>query len=105
MATKKIKLKEEKIEKISITPRAEQLLTEKVNGSKSKINEFVKKILDEGISKGEFEIFLENNDNGEFYYHKCKDIYVIFVVKPNEITFIDFLTEIEFNEIKQGKSI
>ncbi|MFH1452026.1 MAG: hypothetical protein ABIF88_02540 [archaeon] len=104
MATKKIKSEEIKIDRILITPRAEEILKEKVNGSRGKINEFVKKILESGISKGKYQTFLKNGDE-EFYYNKCKDIYVIFVIRGNEITFIDFVTEIEFNEIRQGKSI
>lgn len=101
MEHKKNNLEDEKIKKISITKRAEQILKEKVNGSKGKIDEFMKKIVNEGISKGNFEIFLEGGNN-DFHYHKCKDMYVIFIFKKNEIMVVDFLTEIDFDNLKYG---
>ncbi len=81
------------------TDRAYEKLKEIINGSKDKINEFIKKITKDGINRSDFSLFLQNKQQ-EFYYNKCKNIYVIFVFEEKVVTFVDFLTELEFNETK-----
>lgn len=81
------------------TDRAYEKLKEIVNGSKEKIDEFVNKIMNEGIDKNDYKIFLKNGKQ-EFNYHKCKNIYVIFVIGDKMVTLVDFLTETEFEERK-----
>lgn len=84
---------------IKATQRALEQLKEIVNGSKEKVNEFIHNITQIGIKKEDYEVFLKNT-GGTFYYHKCKNIYVVFVIGEKEVTLVEFLTETEFNEIR-----
>ena len=84
---------------LKATPRAHEKLKEIVNGSREKINEFIEDVSENGIKSEKYGLFLENI-GGKFYYHRCKNIYVIFVMIKEEITIVDLLTETEFKEIK-----
>lgn len=103
MAEKGINTKKENKFIIRATPRAYEKLKEIVNGSKEKVNEFINNITKNGIKKEDYYVFLKDI-SGEFYFHKCKNVYVIFVIGTNEITLVDFLTEIEFNEIRNKQN-
>ena len=98
---KKINSKEGNMMELRATPRAEEKLKEIVNGSKEEVNHLFEKITKEGIKKEDYPIFLKN-PAGEFYYHKCKNIYVIFIIEEKSVTLLDFLTETEFNEKKKS---
>ena len=54
------------------TDRAYEKLKEIVNGSKEKVDEFINKVVNEGIEKKDYGIFLKNTLQ-EFNYHKCKN--------------------------------
>ena len=99
----KIEAKEQRKMELKATQRALEQLKEIVNGSKEKLNEFIQTITNVGIDKDDYQVFLKNV-SGIFYYHKCKNIYVIFVIGDKEVTLVEFLTETEFNEIKNRKS-
>ena len=81
------------------TKIAYEKLKEIVNGSKEEVNNFIGEITKKGIKKENYEIFLKNSE-GEFLSHKCKNIFVIFIMRENIVTFVDFLTETEFEERK-----
>lgn len=88
---------------LKATPRAFEKLKEIVNGSQERVNEFIKKVINEGIDKKDYQIFLKNKE-GEFYYYKCGNLYVIFDLKDKIVTLVDFITEIEFKEMKDKNS-
>ena len=97
-------IKSEKVNEIEIkaTPRAFEQLKEIVNGSREKVNEFIENISKVGINREDYQIFLKNASD-TFYYHKCKNMYVVFVIGKGEVTLVEFLTETEFNEIRSKK--
>lgn len=90
--------------KVMATNRAHETLKEIVNGSKEKIDLFITKLKKDGINKKDYKIFLKNS-NEIFYYYKCKNIYVIFTIIKDIVTFVELLTPIKFKEIRAGKSL
>lgn len=85
---------------IGITPLAREKLKEIVNGSKAEIIEFIENI-DRNIDNETYNLFLKAGQMN-YYYKKCKNIYLIFTInEKNGIGVVDFLTEIEFNNVKK----
>ena len=86
---------------IKMTPLAMEKLKEIVNGSKKKIDSFFDNI-DKYLKEKDYNLFIKGDDDN-FYYKKCENIYLIFIIlDKNTIGVVDFITEVEFKKIKRN---
>lgn len=86
--------------KINATPLAKQKFEEMLNGSKSKVVDFINNI-GKYIKDKDYKLLFKGKDK-DYYYKKCKKIYAIFIIEDEEtIGLIDFITEVEFDKFKK----
>ena len=89
------------VKKIEITPIAKEKMQELVNGSKEAVLDFFNNI--DKYLKSEDYTLLFKGDKVDFFYKKCKNVYLVFNTRDKEdIGIVDILTETEFNKIKEN---
>ena len=85
---------------VKATERANEKFELIVNGSREKVKKFFTK-LKAPLDRKKFNV-LFSGGNRDFYYEKCKNFYIVFVILDDKtIGVSDFLTKTEFNDAKK----